>query len=119
MMVHIKYIHGSDINEEKIVILKEYHFYISDYYCHDLSYVQHCFQLFYNHLKEKNIQMDQHWIWEYGCVGELKHAHVFQWLCMLHKKLKVPHIWNYFEHGHGKGEHYGVGTCIKRSLHRK
>jgi hypothetical protein len=41
-------------------------------------------------------------------VGQLKNARVFQWLCMLHKKLKVPHIWNYFESGHGKGEHDGV-----------
>jgi hypothetical protein len=119
IMVHITYRHGPDSNEQNKVILKEYHFYISDDRCHDLAYVQHCFQLFYNHLKEKNIQMDQHWIWSDGCAGQLKNARVFQWLCMLHKKLKVPHIWNYFESGHGKGEHDGVGACIKRVLHRK
>jgi hypothetical protein len=65
-MVHITYRHGPDSNEENRVILKECHFYISDDRCHDLAYVQHCFQLFYNHLKEKNIQMDQHWIWSDG-----------------------------------------------------
>jgi hypothetical protein len=32
--------------------LKEYHFYISDDHFHDLDYVQHCFQLLCNHLKE-------------------------------------------------------------------
>jgi len=32
---------------------------------------------------------------------------------MLHKKLKVPHIWSYFESGHGKWEHDGAGACIK------
>jgi hypothetical protein len=38
---------------------------------------------------------------------------------MLQKILKVPHIWNYFYFGHGKGEHDGVGACIKRELCRK
>ena len=51
--------------------------------------------------------------------GQLKNAHVFQWLCILHKRHKVPHIWNYFEIGHGKGEHDGEGTCIKTVLRRK
>ena len=38
---------------------------------------------------------------------------------MLHKKLKVPHLWNYFESGNGKEEHDGAGACIKRELRRK
>ena len=38
---------------------------------------------------------------------------------MLHRKIKVPHIWNYFETGHGKGEHDGVGAYIKTTLRRK
>jgi hypothetical protein len=63
--------------------------------------------------------MDQHWIWLDACIGQLKNAHVFQWLCMFHKKLKVPHIWNYYESGNGKGEHDGSNTCIKRVLRRK
>jgi hypothetical protein len=68
-MVHVIYMHGLDSNEKNIVILKEYHFYISDDRCHELAYTQHVFQLFYNHLKEKNIQMDQHWIWSNGCAS--------------------------------------------------
>ena len=31
----------------------------------------------------------------------------------------MPHIWNYFETGNRKGEHDGVGACIKTTLHRK
>ena len=31
----------------------------------------------------------------------------------------MPHIWNYFEIGHGKGEHDGAGACIKTSLRRE
>ena len=27
-------------------------------------------------------------------------------------------IWNFFEMGHGKGEHDGAGACIKRALRR-
>ena len=35
---------------------------------------------------------------------------------IFHKRHKVPHIWNYFETRHGKGEHDGAGTCIKTAL---
>ena len=58
IMVHITYRHGADSTEENMVILKEYHFYISDDMCHDLDFVQHNYQLLYNHLKDDNIQMD-------------------------------------------------------------
>ena len=59
-----------------------------------------------------DIQFYHHFIWLDGFVEQFKNARVFQWLCLLHIKYKVPHIWNYFEIGHGKGEHYGVGACI-------
>ena len=36
IMVHITYRHGEDSTKEKRVILKEYHFCISDDKCHDL-----------------------------------------------------------------------------------
>ena len=54
-MVHITYRHGADSTEENRVLLKEYHFYISDDRCHDLDFVQHGFQLFYKHLEDNNI----------------------------------------------------------------
>jgi hypothetical protein len=47
---------------------------------------------------------------------QFKNVHVLQWFCMLHKKLKVPHIWNYFKSGNRKGEHDGACTCIKITL---
>lgn len=34
-------------------------------------------------------------------------------------KIQVPHIWNYFETGHGKGEHDGAGACIKTAIRRE
>jgi hypothetical protein len=36
-MVHITYRNGPDSNEQNRFILKEYHFYISDVWCHDLA----------------------------------------------------------------------------------
>ena len=63
--------------------------------------------------------MEQHWIWSDGCVGKFKNSRVFQWLCILHKRHNVPHIWNYFETRQGKGEHDGAGACINTELHRQ
>ena len=31
----------------------------------------------------------------------------------LHKKTNIKHRSNFFETGHGKGEHDGVGACVK------
>ena len=47
IMVHIMYRHGPDNNEEKRVILKESHFYISDDWTHDIHSMQHWFKLFH------------------------------------------------------------------------
>ena len=58
IMVHITYRHGENNTEKKRVILKDYHFYISDGRCHDLDFVQHSFQFFYKHLEDKNIHME-------------------------------------------------------------
>ena len=66
-----------------------------------------------------DIPFYRHLIWSDGCAGQFKNARVFLWLCSLRIKYKVPHIWNYFETGHGKGENYGVGACIKISLQRE
>ena len=78
-MVHITYRHGVDSTEENMVILKEYHFYISDDRWRDLVFVQHRFQLFYKHLEDTNIQMERHWIWSNGCVLSTRgtRCHIF------------------------------------------
>ena len=31
----------------------------------------------------------------------------------------VQNFWNFIEVGHGKGEHDGVGVCVKRALSRE
>ena len=65
------------------------------------------------------IRFCQNWIWSDGCACQLKNAHVFQWLSLLHIKYMVPHLASYFEIGYGKVEHDGVGACIKTSLRRE
>ena len=73
--IQSQYYHSDQVSimvhstEENRVILKKYHFYISDDRCHELDFVQHSFQLFYKHLEDNNIQMEQHWIWSDGCAG--------------------------------------------------
>ena len=115
-MVHITYRHGLDSNEEKCVILKESHFYISDDQTHDIHCMQHCFKLFYDRVIAMDIPFSHHLIWSYGCDGHLKNASVIQCFCLLHIKYKMPHVWNYFETSHGKGEHDGACACIKTTL---
>ena len=60
IMDHITYRDGPDSIEEKQVILKENHFYISDDQSHDFCYVQQCFQWFYNQLIAMGIPFCQH-----------------------------------------------------------
>ena len=98
------------------MILKESHFYISDNRTRDIHYVQHFFKLFYDHVIAMDIPFFHHLIWSDGCDRQFKNACAFQWLCLFHIKYKVPHIWNYFETSHGKGEYDVVGPCRKNSL---
>jgi len=44
---------------------------------------------------------------------------MFYWLSRIHAEKGIHHIWNLFEVGHGKGEHDGVGECVKRALLNK
>ena len=60
--------------------------------------------------------MDRNIIWLDNYIGQFKNACMFYWLCRMHVERGVPHIWNFFESGHGKGEHDGAGACVKRSL---
>ena len=53
------------------------------------------------------------------CVGQFKNSRLIQCMSMVHKTYNVLHIWNYFDTGHGKGEHDRVGACIKTALRRE
>ena len=63
--------------------------------------------------------MKQHWIWSDNCTGQFKNARMFYWLSRTHRQTNIQHVWSFFEAGHGKGEHDGAGSCVKRALSRE
>ena len=74
--------------------------------------------MFFSYLKERNINVDKHYVWSDGCVAQFKSSRPFYALCRYHRNENIKHIWNFFESGHGKGEHDGAGACIKRALRK-
>lgn len=89
---------------------------MSDDRSHSHEFVQHYFENYFDFLQEHAISIDRHIIRSYNCIGQFKNAHMFYWLCRMHVERGVPHIWSFFESGHGKAEHDGVGACVKRAL---
>ena len=124
IFVHIVYRHvveevdGVSSTPDHRVVIKETHFYISDDTQHDTHFVQYCFHKFFESLVQRAIQITRHWVWSDGCAGQFKSARSFYWLTRLHVSLNVQITWNFFESGHGKGEHDGAGACVKRALRR-
>ena len=49
-------------------------------------------------------------------LGKFKSPKAFNWLATQHARQNVTFLWNFFESGHGKGEHDGVGACVKCAL---
>lgn len=92
---------------------------MSDNRLHSPKFVQFCFNIFYNNLKERDVQMVEHFIWSYNYTGQFKNAQIFYWLNRMHREHNIQHIWSSFEDIHVKGEHNGVRTCMKRDLARK
>ena len=39
-------------------------------------------------------------------------------LCRYYRNENIPHVWSFFESGHGKVEHDVVGSCIKHALQK-
>ena len=124
ILVHIMYRHaeldvnGFDSNENNHEVIKEYHFYISDDCTHDTCFVQHFFGMLYKELSRRKVTFKEHWVWSDGCAGQFKSALSFLWLSCLHRNKDVCHTWIFFETRHGKGEHDGVGACVKHALRR-
>lgn len=67
-------------------------------------------------MKERGINIDKHYVWLDGCVAQFESSRPFYAIIWYHRNENIPHIWIFFEIEHGKGEHDGVGACIKRSL---
>ena len=49
-------------------------------------------------------------------IGKFKSTKAFNWLAMQHARRNVTFLWDFFESGHGKGEHDGEGACINHVL---
>ena len=99
IMVHVCYRHaqldldGVQSTLEERVIKKEYHFYISDYKEHEIHYVEHCFNMLFSYLKERNINVDKRYVWSDGCVTQFKSSRPFYVLCRYHRNdNKKKHI---------------------------
>ena len=124
IFVHILYRHaelvidGFDSDENNREVIKEYHFYISDDRTHDTCFFQHCFNVIYNELLKRRVTFKEHWVWSNGCANQFKSTRSLFWLYHFHKRTEIRHTWNFFETGHGKGEHAGVGACVKHALRR-
>ena len=123
-MVHVFYRHaqldldGVQSTVQARVIIKEYHFYISDDKEHDIHHVERCSNIFFSYLKERDINVDKHYVWFDGCLAQFKSFRSFYALCRYHRNENIKHIWNFFESGHGKCEHDGARACIKRALRK-
>jgi hypothetical protein len=96
--------------------LSEYNFYINDDRSHSMKFVHSCFQLFYGALANRGITYCQHIISSENCASQFKNALMFYWLRRMQKLCRIQYMWNFIEAGHGKGEHNGAGTYIKRAL---
>ena len=113
MLVHVLYGHveqnndNIESNNDNRHVIKEYHFYISDEHTHDTRFVQHCFERIYDSLKACGIKLNENSIWSDGFILLIVPPS---------KKKNIRHCWNFFEIGHGKGEHDGARACVKLAL---
>ena len=79
-MVHISYRHaqlevdGVASTTKERVIIREYHFYISDDRSHSAHFVQHCFDRHDSFLRDRGITYTERWIWSDGCAQQFKCA---------------------------------------------
>ena len=80
IMVHISYRHAEAVvdgitsTEEDRVIIREYHFYISDDRSHSAHFVQHCFQQHDVFLAQHGITCSSCFIWSDGYGAQFKSA---------------------------------------------
>ena len=82
ILVHIAYRlnpNWSNENNEPL-LLKEVHYYVSDDKVHDSLYVQHCFLMHWNFMKDLGFTPKNHIVWSDGCSGQFKSARVWYFI---------------------------------------
>ena len=110
IFVHITYFRVGE-HVKKVI-----HFFISDDKKHDTLFVQHCFKLHWGWLQNLKLDLRQHWVWSDGAASQFKAKRPFYFVGRYPGLTGMNMIWNFFESGHGKGEHDGAGAVVKRAL---
>jgi hypothetical protein len=126
ILVHIVYSHaeqavdGRESTEENRDIVKELHFYISDDKEHGTVFVQHCMvDVHFKQLEEQKVTIQKHVVFFDGAASQFESAHGFYFVARhCHLLTGVPMEWHFFESGHGKGEHDGMGGLVKSALQK-
>ena len=111
ILVHISYIKNSVGAIEKTL-----HFYISDDKLHDTLFVQHCFMLHDNWMKQQGHRLHYHWVWSDGAASQFKARRPHYFVGRYYQLTGLHMMHNFSASGHGKGEHDGAGAVIKRTL---
>lgn len=112
LFVHITYRRKA----EDDTVIKEVHFYVSDDKAHDTVFVQHCFLMHSQWLQKQGLEFKKHWVWSDGCAAPFKAKRPFYFVSRYYAITNMEMTWNFFESGHGKGEHDGAGAVVKRAL---
>ena len=116
------------------------HFYVNDDKIHDTLFVQHCFKLHNDWLASCGIKFSEHIVWSDGCagmqsyhfiffrtfkslkyfnifycyvLGQFKSSKSFHWMARYYSSTGIRMTWSFFESGHGKGEHDGIGKDLQ------
>lgn len=111
ILVHISYIKNSVAAIEKTL-----HFYISDDKLHDTLFVQHCFMLHDNWMKQQGHRLRYHWVWSDGAASQFKARQPHYFVGRYYQLTGLHMMHNFSASRHGKGEHDGAGAVIKRTL---
>ena len=125
ILVHITYKLNPDWHAEndEPLLLKEFHYYVSDDKTHDSLFVQHCFMLNWDHVKSQGFMPENHIVWSDGCSGQFKSARAWYFIshypnltssATMREGCQI--VWNYFASGHGKGEVDGAGALMTREI---
>lgn len=129
ILVHITFRihHEWDGLDPENKILTEYHFYISDDKSHDNNFVQYCFGLHRDFLKEQGFLFPvEHIVFSDGCASQFKCAKSLYFVARypsltISEELPLGCVmqWNHFGTGHGKGQWDGAGAHVKEALRRE
>ena len=110
ILVHTMYKLNPDwhAKNDESLLLKEFHYYVSNEKMHNSLFVPHCFMLNWDHVKSQGFMLENHIIWSKG--RQFKSAKAWYFIsrylnltsfAIMREGCQM--VWNYFASGHGKG----------------